>query len=160
MPHIDRVEEKLSTLDRVLDIPAYFDLIDRFEGMVSTFIHADWRGAWERRGPLGLIAEFVSCLSSHNSPEIRVSRYTAWRGIDVERLLKRHGVKVWDRGIIGPCFYFRVKQRQVKWAEYVLLRAGVTMVGKAYEPGNDVWTAKYPPRSEPPNRTQRRRSRS
>ena len=109
----------------ILDIPEYFDPINRIEGAVSTFLNADWAGAYHRNGVAGVIVEFFACLNAYNAPTIRVSRYSHWRGIDIERLLRRHGVKVWDRGIAGDDLYFCVKRRQVKWAEYLLLRAGV-----------------------------------
>ena len=139
----------------LLDILAYFDLIDRFEGVISTFLNADWEGAYRRDGLNGILAEFAACLTSRNSPTIRVSRYSHWRGIDVERLLRRHGVKIWDRGIAGDDFYFCVKQRQVKWAEYLLLRAGVPVTSVLVEPRNFQYAQKYEPGSEPPNRRTR-----
>jgi hypothetical protein len=142
-----------------LDIPEYFDPINRIEGMASTFLNADWEGAYHRGGVAGVIAEFVACLTSHNAPTIRVSRYSHWRGIDIERLLKRHGVKVWDRGIAGDDLYFCVKRRQAKWAEYLLLRAGVPVTSVLNEPRNLAWTARYPPGSEPPGRKSEPRSR-
>lgn len=109
----------------LLDLPAYFDPVDRIDGMVSTFVNADWRRAYRKRGIVGLIGEFVACVTSHSAPTITVVRNSQWRGIDIERLLARHGIKIWDRGIKGNELYFCVKRRQVKWAEYMLLRAGV-----------------------------------
>jgi hypothetical protein len=140
----------------LLDTPAYFDLINRFEGVVSTFLNADWQGAYQREGVSGILAEFAACLTSSNAPMIRVSRYSHWRGIDVERLLKRHGVKVWDRGISGDDFYFCVKQRQVKWAEYLLLRAGVPVTSTLVDPRNLQYAQKHAPGSEPTSRKTRR----
>lgn len=135
-----------------LDLPAYFDPIDRIEGVISTFRHADWNGAYERNGVVGLSQEFVACFTMSNSPTIRVARHSPWRGIDVEMLLKRHGVKVWDRGIAGDDLYFCVKRRQVEWAEYLLLRAGVPVTSVLNEPRNLEWTEDYAPGSEPPSR--------
>jgi hypothetical protein len=140
----------------LLDIPAYFDPINRIEGAISTFLNADWFGAYHRNGIAGVISEFVACVTSHNAPTIRVSRYSHWRGIDIERLLKRHGVKVWDRGLAGNDLYFCVKRRQVKWAEYILLRAGVPVMSVLTEPRNREWAERYPPGSEPSTRRPRR----
>ena len=108
-------------------------------------------------GIAGLISEFVACVTSHNAPTIRVSRYSHWRGIDIERLLKRYGVKVWDRGLSGDALYFCVKRRQVRWAEYLLLRAGVPVTSVLTEPRNRMWAERYPPGSEPRKRKPRRR---
>lgn len=136
----------------LFDIPEYFDPIDRIEGVISTFRNADWDGAYQRNGIAGFVEEFFACLTSSNAPTIRVSRYSSWRGIDVEMLLKRHGVKIWDRGIIGDDLYFCVKLRQARWAEYLLLRAGVPVTSVLNEPRNVEWTEDYAPGSEPPTR--------
>ncbi|MBI5653604.1 MAG: hypothetical protein HZC40_24620 [Chloroflexi bacterium] len=135
-----------------LDLPAYFDPIDRIEGALSTFLNADWDGAFRRDGFAGVMSEFVACLTAQNAPTIRVARASHWRGIDIERLLARHGVKVWDRGIAGDDLYFCVKRRQVVWAEYLLLRAGVPVSSSLVDPRNAEYADHYPPGSEPPTR--------
>jgi len=139
------------------DIPLTFDLINRIEGAISTFLNADWDGAYQRAGIYGLISEFLDCLTSRNAPTIRVSRYSLWSGIEIERLLYRHGVKVWDRGRSGDDLYFCVKLRQVKWAEYLLLRAGVPVTSTLVEPRNREYTQGYAPGSEPLSRTKPRK---
>ncbi len=127
------------------------DFFNRLEGAISTFINADWKGARQRNGMPGFAVEFVSSFMSYNSPVILVPRNGSWRGIDIENLLYRHGVKVWDRGILGDNLAFRVKRRQVKWAEYLLLRAGIPVMSTLVEPDNRVYAAGYPPGSEPPS---------
>jgi hypothetical protein len=139
----------------LLDLPAYFDPIDRIEGAISTFVNADWKGAYRRGGLVGLAAEFVACITSHNAPTIYVERNSHWRGIDIERLLRRHGVKIWDRGIAGDNLYFCVKRRQAKWTEYLLLRAGVPVVGPIFDARNSIYANRYEPGSEPPRRSRK-----
>jgi hypothetical protein len=134
----------------LFDDPVFFDPINRIEGAISTFRNANWKNAYSKKGIAGLVDEFFACVTSSNAPTIHVSRYSHWRGIDIERLLYRHGIKVWDRGIAGDDLYFCVKRRQVKWAEYLLLRAGVPVTSVLCEPHNSEWTASYPPGSEPP----------
>ena len=137
-------------MDTLFDVLAYFDPIDRLEGLVSTFLNADWRGAYQRRGRMGLLREFIACLTSHNCPTIYIARRSSWRGIDVERLLKRNGVKLWDRGLANRDeLYFCVKRRQARWAEYVLLRAGVKCRCEMTDQRNREWAEQYPPGSEP-----------
>ena len=135
----------------MFDEPVFFDPINRVEGLLSTFRNADWHNAYNQRGINGLVDEFFACITSSNAPTICISRFSHWRGIDIERLLYRHGVKVWDRGIAGDELYFCVKRRQVQWAEYLLLRAGVPVTSVLNEPRNAEWEASYPPGSEPPN---------
>lgn len=141
-------------LKELIELLAYFDPIDRVEGMISTFLNADWRGAYARRGALGIVIEFVACVFSHNSPTIYFDRCSSWRGIDVERLLKRHGIKVWDRGIADKyTLYFCVKRRQVKWAEYLALRAGVPVVSGLHDARIQGWAdrARETHGKEPPS---------
>lgn len=137
---------------QAIENPASLDPIGRFEGMISTFRNANWRNAYQVRGVTGVIDEFFACVNYANAPTISVSRYSRWRGIDIEQLLHRHGVKIWDCRVAGDELYFCVKRRQLKWAEYLLLRAGVPVTSALIEPRNTEWAEKYPPGSEPPTR--------
>lgn len=122
-----------------LDIVRGFDPIDRIEGAISTFLNADWAGAYKKRGAFGILAELASCLTAHNAPTIYVSRDTTWNGVRIEALLKRYGVRIWDRGSWSDQLYFCVKRRQVKWAEYVLIRAGLPVTSGLKESRNTEW---------------------
>ncbi len=51
--------------------------------------------------------------------------------------------------------YFCVKRRQVNWAEYLLLRAGVPVVSPVFNPRNPICASRYGPGSEPPTRSQK-----
>jgi len=135
----------------ILDIVSALDLLDRLEGVISSFINADWAGSRRRHGSTGTIVEVISTVTFHNAPTIRISRMCTWSGLAIEQLLFRHGVRVWDRGVTSQEIFFRVKRRQVKWAEYLLLRAGVPVVSVLVEPRNSDWAAGYAPGSEPPN---------
>jgi hypothetical protein len=138
------------------DLPAAVDQLDRLEGIVSTFLNADWDGALQRDGLGGFIAECMNCMTGANAPVIQVSRYSSWSGHAIEQLLQRHGVKIWDRGFLGENLFFRVKRRQAVWAEYLLLRAGVPVVSPPIDPRNREYAERHSPRSEPPNRQWRR----
>jgi len=140
---------------KLSDLPAQLDVIDRIEGIVSTFVNADWAGARRRDGGIGVINEFIDCLAFANAPTVRVSRDSSWSGLEIERLLRRHGVKVWNRGIIGDELYFCVKRRQARWAEYLLLRAGVPVTSALIDSRNRDYTDGFAPRSVPPMRSRR-----
>jgi hypothetical protein len=140
-----------------LELLAHLDVISRVEGFVSGFLNADWHGALRRGGPLGLIDEFAASLTGRNAWRFYVPRDCGWSGIEMERLLKRHGVKIWDRGFTHDCLTFRVKLRQANWAEYLLRRRGIPVVSQPFNPLNDEYARRHAPGSEPP--TGRRRSR-
>jgi len=61
---------------------------------------------------------------------------SSWSGAQIEKMLKRHGVKIWARMIHGGDLFFRVHKKQAEWAEYVLLRAGVPLKYRLYSQRN------------------------
>jgi len=95
-----------------LEFIAHFDMISRIEGFVSGFVNANWQGAFQRAGAAGIATEFIASLTGRNAWRFYVPRNCGWRGIDLERLLRKYGVKIWDRGFTHECFTFCVKRRQ------------------------------------------------
>jgi hypothetical protein len=142
-----------------LELLAHLDVISRIEGFVSGFLNADWRGASQRTGAAGVAAEFTASLTGRNSWSFYVPRRCGWNGIDIERLLRRYGVKVWDRGFTHDCLTFRVKRRQANWAEYLLRRRGIPVWSPRYNPLNDEYARRHAPGSEPRHRRRRSKPR-
>ena len=140
-------------MNGLLDLLAYFDWIDWLEGFISTFLNADWEGARSRQGYAGMVGEFIDSLLGRNTWTLAVPRDSGWRGIEIERLLKRHGVRIWGRGVNGRELFFRVKRRQANWAEYLLLRSGVPLTSTPFNPRNWEYAKRYAPGSEPPTWT-------
>ena len=52
---------------------------------------------------------------------------SGWSGAWCERLLKKYGVRVYGRRIGSDDIFFEVSKKQAKWAECVLLKAGVPL---------------------------------
>jgi hypothetical protein len=142
-------QRKLPMAD-LLDSLAYLDLIDRVDEVVSTFIHADWKGAYKRHGLAGLGGELVASLSQQNTWTFWVPRDAGFSGIEIERLLTRHGVRVWGRGFLDDSLYFHVKKRQARWAEYLLWRAGIPVVSRPFDSRNQAYSERHPTSPEPP----------
>jgi len=103
--------------------------------------HLDW---FER------MDAFLRHLSGEDTWRFYVPRNCGWNGIEMERLLKRHGVRVWDRGFTSDCLTFRVKRRQANWAEYLLRRRGIPVASQPFNPLNDEYARRHAPGSEPP----------
>jgi hypothetical protein len=61
-----------------LDLPAYFDPIDRIEGVISTFRYADWEGAYQRDASTGSSRNFL--LASHRPTPLPFTLRAAHRG--------------------------------------------------------------------------------
>ena len=72
-----------------------------------------------------------------------------WTGRRVEKLLRRYGIVVAGRGYTSSSIYFLVKPEQAEWAEYVMLRAGVPLVGPLVNPRNAEWAARHAPGDVP-----------
>ncbi|OGO40087.1 MAG: hypothetical protein A2Z03_05075 [Chloroflexi bacterium RBG_16_56_8] len=136
-----------------IDALAYLDLVDPVEGFISTFRYANWDGAYRRAGVIGLVTEFCASLAAMNCWTIWVERDKGWSGIEIERLLFRHGVRVWGRGFLDEQLFFRVKKRQARWAEYVLLRRAVPIAGAPFDPCNYEYAERHDPGSEPLNKS-------
>ena len=132
-----------------LDVLASLDLISRIEGFISTFIHADWRGAARASGPAGLAGEFARSLAGANRWKFWVPRDAGWSGIEIERFLRKYGVVVWDRGFVGNDYFFCVKARQANWAEYLLLRRGIPIMGSLFNTGNRQYGEQHAPGDAP-----------
>lgn len=63
--------------------------------------------------------------------EIRVSRYGEWSGTQVAAFLRRYGIDVWGGRANTDHFIMYVKERQAKWADYLLRRQGIAVEGPA-----------------------------
>lgn len=134
----------------LLDVLGMFDVINRVEGIVSSFIHADWNGALRKGGAFGVAGELMSTAAGGNRWKIWVSRLDGWNGVEIERYLRKYGVVIWDRGFLGDDYYFSVKKRQANWAEYLLLRRGLTITGPYFNPDNVRHGERYAPGDAPP----------
>ncbi|MBT9173489.1 MAG: hypothetical protein DDT21_01890 [Syntrophomonadaceae bacterium] len=60
---------------------------------------------------------------------------------DCRAMLKERGVDTFWFGFDSQNMYFRVKNRQAKWAEYILLRAGVELLNPVFDNRNVVWAS-------------------
>jgi hypothetical protein len=65
-------------------------------------------------------------------------------GIQVERILRRYGIRVWGREVtVTGDIGFLVKKRQAVWAEYLLLRAGVPLTVPLIEEQNREYASRH-----------------
>lgn len=64
---------------------------------------------------------------------------------DVSRLLKKYGVAIYGRTHDANHIYFHVKKRQARWAEYLLLHAGVELHSPLFDQRNPGYVASHEP---------------
>lgn len=79
--------------------------------------------------------------------EIRIARGgdVSQTGGDMERRLTEVGVRVCGRRVLDDEFICYVRRRQAKWAEQVLLRAGIIFSGKYrwYDQRTPMWAGRH-----------------
>ena len=133
-----------------LDIIAYLNWIDRVEGIISSFLNADWRGATHHHGGTGWSASLVAQSPAAIVGESTCPRDCDWSGGEIEQFLAHYGVKVWGRGFAGEDIYFSVKERQANWAEYLLRRRGIPVSNRLFNARNDLYAEQHAPGDQPP----------
>lgn len=134
-------------LDDFLDA---FNWIDRIEGFFSAIAHFDRKRAAGGPPVLGVAAELARSASGAGSWTFHVRRDGPFNGGDAERLLGRYAVPIWGRRVTGDHFILSVPVRQANWAEYLLLRRGIVLDGRLFNPDNQRYALKYAPGDEPP----------
>ncbi len=134
----------------MLDVFDAFNWMDRLEGLVSSLIFANWKGAVRSSGAAGIAIETARTLAGANAWSIRIARNGDWTGGDAERLLKHYGVRLWCRRVTSKHFILTVEERQANWAEYLLLRRGMPVEGRLFNPDNQRYALKYAPGDQPP----------
>ena len=82
---------------------------------------------------------------------------------EIQKILAKYHIPTYSQGFDADHLYFRVKNRQAKWADYIMRRAGVEIVGEPLgtDPGPGAlpkaWADNPRPSQRKPTRTQRRK---
>lgn len=64
---------------------------------------------------------------------------------EMREILSKYGVATYGRRFDSQNMYIRVKKRQARWAEYVLLHAGVELLNPAFDQRNAGYAASHAP---------------
>lgn len=89
-------------LDRIFEISAYFDWISPLMACIQDVVN----------GP---------------AYTFRVPEACGWSGLQIERMLHDHGVRIWGQMIVKHTLLFTVRLAQARWAQYLLQRAGISI---------------------------------
>jgi hypothetical protein len=92
-----------------------FNFFDRLEGLIRGLLYRD---AGHR-----ITVKYADRGGSHSRQEI-------------EKILKKYHIVVYGRLHDANHLSFLVKRRQARWAEYLLLQAGVAVVGEPVDKRN------------------------
>lgn len=131
------------------DLLGHLNYIDRIEGWVMSLRHGDYDQA-RKNGLAGFVAELVSSLFMTNTHTFAIPRAGAHSLNEVEALLKKYGIPIFGRTHDARCMYFHVKQRQARWAEYLLVQAGVQLESATFDSRNAAYPARHAPGWMPP----------
>ncbi len=133
-----------SLMDLFDDLCGPLNLIDRLEGLLMALRYGDYRHAG-KNGVLGYAGEVASSLTGANTFRFALLRSGPHSLNEVEALLKRYGVPIVGRTHDATCMYFSVKRRQARWAEYVMLQAGVELANAAFDNRNPGYVGTHAP---------------
>jgi len=97
---------------------------DRLEGLMRGVIYRD------------LGHQFAVLYPEHGGKHSRQ---------EIELLLKHYGITVYGRTHDSKHMYFRVKKRQARWAEYLMLHAGIALTGATFDHHNPGYVAGHEP---------------
>lgn len=86
--------------------------------------------------PINWLDGFLGQLRHGPMHRFTFSRKGDFSGVDVERMLRQYGVRVWGRSADEEEIGVLVKKSQAVWAEYLLCRAGVPLTGNLLDPRN------------------------
>lgn len=70
---------------------------------------------------------------------------SGYTGYQVERMLRRYGVRIWGRKAQGDKRSFLVRSQQAVWAEYLLCRMGVPLETELLDPRNQQYSTAHGP---------------
>jgi len=64
---------------------------------------------------------------------------------EIEEILTRYGIDTFGHTHDSKHMHFRVKHRQARWAEYILLHAGAKIMSPTYDQRNPNYLAQHEP---------------
>ena len=104
----------------------YWILIPQF--IIESLFRARWKDAYDKHGPIGIVAEGFGSALGFNSAVFYVDMYGGWSGNNIKKLLASYDIPMWGWGYAFDQFYFRVPVDDVDLAYRVLFDAGVELL--------------------------------
>ncbi len=93
------------------------------------------------------ITELVAVPAAFNASTHRFGmvRPALLAKAEVIKLLRRYGIRTFSWHHDSKNFYFSVKKRQARWAEYILLNAGVELDNPTFDRRNPGYVGRHGP---------------
>jgi hypothetical protein len=99
------------------------------QAILGTLRRANWRRAYARHGPAGLLLETAESMIGTNTFMFFVPLTGQWDGYTIAKLLRQYGIPMWGWGFWNQELFFHVRRDDVWFAQDVLLSAGVELLG-------------------------------
>jgi hypothetical protein len=99
------------------------------ETIFGTLRRANWRRAYARHGPAGLLLETAESIVGTNAYIFFVPMTGKWDGYSIAKLLKQYGIDMWGWGFWNRELFFHVRRDDAWQAQDILLSAGVELLG-------------------------------
>ena len=119
--------------------------ISRFLGITSATLNGSYKSAGKRNGVIGIASEATKNLTGINTFRFAFPRKGDHTLEGIHELLGKYGIHTFSYLHDHENFYFNVRRSQAKWAEYVLLHAGVELVGPLFDSRNVAYKDRHPP---------------
>jgi hypothetical protein len=74
-----------------------------------------------------LLAE-IQDIANGPSHTILIPEASGWSGRQIGRMLRQHGVSYWGMMIVNHTLMLTVRQKQARWADYLLQRSGIPLL--------------------------------
>jgi len=69
----------------------------------------------------------VQDITNGPSHTFLIPQASGWSGREISRMLREHGVKHWGMMIVNHTLMLTVRQKQARWADYLLQRSGIPL---------------------------------
>ena len=70
----------------------------------------------------------VQDIANGPSHTFLIPQASGWSGREISRMLREHGVKHWGMMIVNHTLMLSVRQKQARWADYLLQRSGIPLL--------------------------------
>ena len=112
---------------RILEFLTAFNWLILPEVLLAGLLHADWRGAYDRRGAAGIVREMAASVVGTNSYLFMVPLSSRWDGRSIRQLLRGYGIEMWGWGFHNHQMFFHVRREDAWNARDIMLYAGVDL---------------------------------
>ena len=100
------------------------NLIDRFEGLLKAVLYRD---------------------AGYRMAIPRLDKGGRYSLSEVQQTLRQYGVATYGHTHDARSMHFSVKKRQARWAEYILLHAGVELTSPTFDERNPGYVTQHEP---------------